>query len=122
MLLIVLTIALWPFCSEALTRDDFLVRTTQDLVQLCNAGESEPLYQAALGFCHGYAVGAYHYYQATTAAGEQAAFVCLPQQPPTRVEAIQMFLAWTKENPQAMNDRPADSIFRFLATKYPCRR
>jgi len=121
-LLIVLTIALWPFCSEALTRDDFLVRTTQDLVKLCTASESDPLYQAAIGFCHGYAVGAYHYYQAATLAGEPKGFVCLPQPPPTRVEALQMFLTWTKENPQSMDNSPVDSLFLFLETKFPCRR
>jgi hypothetical protein len=80
------------------------------------------MYQAAIGFCHGYAVGTYHYYQAATASAEQTRFVCFPEPPPTRVQAIQMFLAWTKENPQYMNERPVDSIFRFLETKFPCRR
>jgi Rap1a immunity proteins len=122
-LAIVLVMALWPLCSKALTRDDFLVRTTQDLVELCTASETDPLYHAALGFCHGYAVGAYHYHQAAIAAGaEKTEFVCFPDPPPTRVESIQMFLAWTKANPQYMNERPVDSIFRFLESKFPCRR
>jgi hypothetical protein len=121
-LLIGLSMALWPLCSEALTRDDFLVRTTQDLIKLCTAGESEPLHQAALGFCHGYTVGAYHYYQAITPDAGRAGSFCLPDPQPTRVEAIQMFITWTKDNPQHMNDRPVDSMFRFLGTKFPCRR
>ena len=99
--------------SEALTREDFLVQSTQDLVKLCSASESEPLYQAAIGFCHGYAVGVYHYYQAATAGPGQRGFVCVPDPQPTRVETIQMFLAWTKQNPQYMSERPVDSIFRF---------
>ena len=74
--IIVLAIALWPLCSEALTREDFLVDSTQDLVKLCAASESEPLYQAAIGFCHGYVVGVYHYYQATTVGAGQTGFVC----------------------------------------------
>ena len=49
--IIVLAIALWPLCSESLTREDFLVHSTQDLVKLCSASESDPLYQAAIGFC-----------------------------------------------------------------------
>ena len=120
--IILLAIALWPLCSEALTREDFLVHSTQDLVKLCSASESDPLYQAAIGFCHGYAVGVYHYYQATTAGAGQRGFVCFPDPPPTRVETIQMFLAWTKQNPQYMSERPVDSIFRFLQSKYPCQR
>jgi Rap1a immunity proteins len=121
-LLIMLAIALWPLCSEALTRDDFLVRSTQDLVKLCSASESEPLYQAGIGFCHGYAVGVNHYYQATIGSTGQKGFVCFPDPPPTRVETIQMFVAWAKQNPQYMSERPVDSIFRFLAEKFPCPR
>ena len=71
---------------------DFLVHSTEDLVKLCAASESEPLYQAAIGFCHGYVVGVYHYYQATTADAGQRGFVCLPDPQPTRrTKAIQMF-------------------------------
>jgi hypothetical protein len=121
-LLIVLAIALWPLGSKALTREDFLVNTTQDLVKLCSANESDPLYQAAIGFCHGYAVGVNHYYYATTGGAEQGGFVCLPDPRPTRVETIQMFVAWAKQNPQYMNERPVDRIFRFLEAKFPCKR
>jgi Rap1a immunity proteins len=121
-LVIVLTMLLWPCYSAALTRDDFLIRTTQDLLKLCTATESDSLYQAAIGFCHGFATGAYQYYQANTAGAEQAAFVCLPEPPPTRAEAIQMFVAWAKENPQYLNDRPVDSLFRFLGTRFACRQ
>jgi hypothetical protein len=117
----VLAMMMWPLYSEALTRDDFLVRTTQDLVKLCTANETDPMYNAATGFCHGYGVGAYHYYQASTDPG-QGGFVCFPDPPPTRVEVLQMFLAWTKENPQSMNELAVNSLFRFLASKFPCRR
>jgi Rap1a immunity proteins len=120
-LIIVLAIALWPLGSEALTREDFLVHSTQDLVKLCSASESDPLYQAAIGFCHGYVVGVNHYYHATLGPGKKG-FVCLPEPPPTRVEALQMFVAWTKQNPQYMSERPVDTIFRFLQARFPCQR
>src|SRR5262245_48028767 len=104
-LVFVLSMLLWPCYSDALARDDFLVRTTQDLLKLCTASESDPLYQAAIGFCHGFATGSYQYYQSTTASGEQTAFVCPPEPPPTRVEAIQMFVEWAKANPQYLNEQ-----------------
>ena len=121
-LIIVLAIALWPLCSKALTRDDFLVRSTQELVNLCSARESDPLYQAAIGFCHGYGIGAVHYYQATTGGAGKGGCVCLPDPPPTRAEGIQMFLAWTKQNPQYLSEPPVESIFRFLGSTFPCQR
>ena len=120
-LVLVLTMLLWACSSDALTRDDFLVRTTQDLLRLCTASESDPLYQAAIGFCHGFVTGTYHYYQASIASGEQTAFVCIPEPPPTRVEAIQRFVEWMKAHPHYLNERSVDSLFRFLATTYPCR-
>ena len=121
-LIVVLAIALWPLGSTALTREDFLVNSTQDLVKLCSASESDPLYQAAIGFCYGYVVGVNHYYQATTTGAGETGFVCFPDPRPTRTEAIQMFLAWTKQNPQYMSELPVESIFRFLASRFPCQR
>ena len=121
-LVTVLAIALWPLSSTALTRDDFLVHTTQDYIKLCTASERDPLYQAAIGFCHGYAVGAYQYHRSMTSEAEQTSFMCLPQPPPTRAEALQMFVTWAKENPQYMQERPVDTLFRFLENKFPCRR
>jgi hypothetical protein len=32
-----------------------------------------------------------------------------------------MFIAWAREHPEYMGERPVDSLFRFLAEKYPCR-
>jgi hypothetical protein len=118
---IVLALALWPLVAAAVTRDNFLMRTARDYVEVCSAAESDPLYQAAIGFCHGYGVGAVHYYLAATADGKQAAFVCLPDPRPPRTETLQKFLAWARANPQFMDERPVDAIFRFLAAEWPCR-
>jgi hypothetical protein len=49
-------------------------------------------------------------------------FVCPPELPPSRVEILSMFVAWPQAHPQAMGERPVDSLFRFLAEKWPCRR
>src|SRR5262249_21563737 len=62
-----IAICLWPFLSGGATRDEFLMRTTQDYVNLCSTSPDDPMYAAAMGFCHGYGVGAYHYYLAETA-------------------------------------------------------
>ena len=56
-LYILSVLCLWPMPSAAVTRDTFLVRTTQELVDLCTAPETDPLHAAAIGFCFGYVVG-----------------------------------------------------------------
>jgi hypothetical protein len=59
-LVIVLAVGLCPLLSAAVVRDHFLARTTQDLVDVCSTGESDPLHAAAIGFCQGFLLGAYH--------------------------------------------------------------
>ena len=111
---------LWPMQSAAVTRDTFLVRTTQELVDLCAAPETDPLYGPAIGFCFGYVVGAYHYYMAEQAGPEAKPLFCLPEPPPERRQAVQTFVAWAKQNSQYMGERPVDSLMRFATWQWPC--
>jgi len=120
--LLLVGVGLWLLQAEAVTRDDFLMQTTQDLVDVCSVKPGEPLYEAAVGFCHGYGVGAFHYYQANVAASPQDSFVCLPEPTPPRADIVQWFLAWTRDNPRYLNERPVDGFFRFLEATWPCRR
>jgi Rap1a immunity proteins len=120
MFVLLVAVSLWPFCSEAVTRDNFLIRNTQDFVEICSVPEKDPLHAAALGFCHGYGVGAVHYYLAAHAGPEAKKFVCLPDPPPSRTEGVQMFLAWARENPQYLKEPAVETIFRWLASKWPC--
>ena len=63
-LIVFSVLCLWPIQSAAVTRDTFLVHTTKELTELCTAPEDDPLQAAAIGFCFGYVIGAYHYYVA----------------------------------------------------------
>jgi hypothetical protein len=108
--------------AEAATRDDFLMQTTQNLVNVCSVQPEDPLYGAALGFCYGYGVGTFQYYQAYTGNMAESAFVCVPEPTPPRSNIVQWFLAWARDHPQYMNERPVDGFFRFLQDTWPCRR
>ncbi len=78
LLVLVLPMGLWPMIAGAVTRDDFLARTAQDLLHLCAASPTDPLYAEAISFCHGYWVGAYQYYQAAASGPEGTRFICPP--------------------------------------------
>ena len=119
---LVLAVCLWPAFIEAVTRDNFLVRNTQDFVELCTAPETDPLHTAAMAFCHGYGLGAFHYYRASTEGPRGKPFICLPQPAPSRAEGLQMFLAWVRGHPQYMSDPAVDTIFRWMASKWPCQK
>lgn len=106
--------------ATAATPDQFVARTTADFVALCSADPAEENYVAAVHFCHGFATGAYQYHQSLAAASEADRFVCPPDPPPSRSQAIADFVAWAERNPQYMSERPVESIFRHLAERYPC--
>jgi hypothetical protein len=106
--------------ANAASESDFKAETTEQMINLCRAAPDDPLYQQAVNFCHGYLVGAYHYHQAASAGGGGARLVCFPDPPPSRNDAIEMFLEWAEAHPQYMQDRPVDTEFRFLEEKFPC--
>ena len=115
--------ALIPPCvAGTVTPEDFTVKTTQDLVDLCTVSSDDPKAEAAIHFCHGYLVGAFHYHLAESAGPEGAErLVCLPNPPPSRNDAIEMFIKWVKARPQYMGEVPVETEFRFLIEKWPCR-
>ena len=106
--------------AAAVTEDDILVRTTADIIDLCSATPSETLYTAAVHFCQGYLVGAFQYHlEASAALGRRK--LCLAAPAPTRNEGVQMFIAWTRQNPQFWSGHPVDTMIRFVETKWACR-
>src|SRR3546814_8290908 len=61
------------------------------MVALCDAEPASENYVAAVHFCHGFATGAYQYHLAVVAASPDSRFVCLPDPPPSRSDAIADF-------------------------------
>ena len=102
--------------------DNFMVNTADDFVKLCRAKPEEPNYVAAIHFCHGFATGAYRYYQAMADAAPEHKYICPPNPPPTRTEAIESFLSWTDKHPDQLQQQAIDAIFRFLGDTYPCKQ
>jgi len=110
-----------PGVAGAVSKEDFEAKTTQNIINLCTAAPEDPLYQQAIHFGHGYLVGAYHYYVAMSAGPKGTKLVCPPDPPPSRNEAIGMFIDWAKAHPQYMNESPVETEFRFLMETWPCK-
>jgi len=106
--------------AVAIDSSDFQLRDADDLVRACSVPADHPLYANATGFCHGVLTGAYRYYEATVPAANR--FVCSPNPTPTRATVMNGFVAWAKAHPQYMKDAPVDTLFRYLAETYPCRK
>jgi hypothetical protein len=120
--LLMLVVSIVPLSALAATPDQFRVRSTADLVEICSTPANDPMYAAAISFCHGFAVGAYQYYLASVSGPEGKPFVCLPDPPPSRTEGVRMFVDWARQNPQYMGEPAVETLFRWLATTWPCRK
>ena len=122
MILVFLCAFLLPGLAGAVEKDDFVIDTTGDLIDLCTAPKSDPLHKEAVNFCVGYLVGAYHYHVVENAGPKGRRLVCPPDPPPSRTEAVIMFVDWVKKHPEYMDEEPVETWFRFLIEKYPCKR
>lgn len=113
-------VALAAPASAQLGREPFMIRSTQDLVDLCKADPSDPLYDDAINFCHGFAAGAWQYHEAQANGPKGHRLVCLPEPPPKRADALAQFLTWASAHPEHMKEPAVESLFRFLIEKWPC--
>jgi hypothetical protein len=98
----------------------FYVRNAADLVALCSASPDAPNYIAAIHFCQGFGVGAYQYYLRTAATSAADRFVCPPDPPPSRDDAIAGFVAWANARPDVLAGDAVDALFLYLHATYPC--
>jgi len=65
-------------------------------------------------------MGAYHYYVSEQSGPGEKPMFCMAEPQPTRQQAVQMFVAWAKQNSQYMGERPVDSLMRFATAQWPC--
>jgi hypothetical protein len=108
--------------QAVVTEDNFLVRNTGDLTELCSAAPSDAMYTAASNFCHGFAVGVSRVLQEEDTARRANHLFCLPNPAPTRNEALSNFVRWAKADASRTAQPPADGIALLLSQQYPCRR
>jgi hypothetical protein len=109
-----------PGRAELLELSDFRSATTDGIVKLCTAPQSDPMHQAAIGYCVGYLTGAFHYYKAVEGAGNQPKLVCFGSAEPGRRELIEQYVAWAQAHPEHGKDLAIDTMFRFLGGRFPC--
>jgi hypothetical protein len=121
--LLLVAVFLLPGLARAVVTDeDFLVKTTQNLFNLCTAADDDPRHGKAIHFCHGYLIGAYDYHVSQNSGPDGKLLVCFPDPAPTRNAAIKIFVEWVKVHPQHMNEKPVDTEFRFLVETWPCKK
>jgi hypothetical protein len=107
--------------AAPVSQDDFLVTTTANLVSLCSAATTDPLYTPARNFCQGFAVGTYRLIVIEEAAARSRhKLFCLPATGPSRDQAIAAFVQWASSRPKTLASSPTDGIVEYLIAQFPC--
>ncbi len=80
------TLAWLSPAQAGVTEDNFHAQTTNDMVAICSASQTDPLYSAAINFCQGFAVGSYQVMREMMAAEPKLRLFCVTEPGPTRNE------------------------------------
>jgi hypothetical protein len=105
--------------AGAVTEDQFRLHNTGDLAALCSAATTDPLYTAAINFCHGFGAGTYGVLAEAQQADAKLRLFC-PPEGITRNEAVAAFVSWAGADPARVAMPATDGVTAFLTQTYPC--
>ena len=118
-----LGMALAPLTSWAQTDgyslDDYQLRTSGDLYDICTLEPTHENYAAGRGFCLGYFAGGIDLHDALAASRDYPRIAC-PTQGVTRDDVVATFVAYAKAHPQYLDERPMETVFRAVIDRWPC--
>ena len=104
--------------AQAQRSASFPARTAGDLADLCAANPKEPLGDAKINFCHGFAQGAITVEQRHSEGKKP---FCFPSSPPSRGATMGEFVNWVRALPEHKTPSAVDGFFQFLGERFPCK-
>jgi hypothetical protein len=108
--------------AASVTKENFVLRTTGDLVALCGVSRDDPNAAAAIHFCHGYYVGLDHFSE-LTGRPLRSILYCPPDGLKlSRDQVIAMVVEYHRRNPQFASEAPVEGVMRWAAATYPCKK
>ena len=99
-------------------RSNIQARTAGDLAELCAANPKDPLGDAKINFCHGFAQGAI---QVEIRHSEGKKPFCFPNPAPKRTATMSEFVSWVRALPEHRTPPAVDGFFQFLGEWFPCK-
>lgn len=93
-------------------------RTAGELADLCAANPRDPVGDAKINFCHGFAQGAISVELRHTEGKKP---FCFPSPAPTRTATMNEFVNWVRALPDHRTPPAVDGLFQFLSERYPCK-
>jgi hypothetical protein len=98
------------------------INSFADLVRICSTDRKDATFPGSVGLCAGYISGVLDYHLVDTgwSGGRRNRRVCLPAEPPTRMQALQSLVSWDQSNQQYDNEPAAEGVMRYFMATYPC--
>jgi hypothetical protein len=93
-------------------------RTTGELAELCAANPKDPLGDAKINFCHGFAQGVINV-ELRQAEGKKP--FCFPNPAPTRTATMGEFVSWVRAVPEHKSPPAVEGLLQFLGERFPCK-
>jgi hypothetical protein len=93
-------------------------KTAGELAELCSANPKDPLGDAKINFCLGFAQGAV---EAEIRHGEGKKLFCFPKPDPKRLTTMTEFAGWVRSMPDHRTPAAVDGLFQFLGERFPCK-
>jgi len=105
--------------QEGFAFDDFELRDTESLLDICTVEETNESYWGALAFCYGFFQGGVHYHRAL-ANGPSFDPIACPADQVTLRQLVSVFVAYAGANPIYSDEPPMDTVFRAVSDQWPC--
>jgi hypothetical protein len=93
-------------------------RTAGELADLCGTSPKDPLGDARINFCHGFAQGAITVELRHTEGKKP---FCFPSPTPSRSATMGEFVNWVRSMPDRKSQNAVDGFFQFLGERFPCK-
>jgi hypothetical protein len=113
-----LAAVLLAFPAQAQRGVNLQARTAGELAELCGTNPKDPLGDAKINFCHGFAQGAINV-ELRHIEGKKP--FCFPSSPPSRSATMSEFVNWVRSMPEHKSLNAVDGFFQFLGERFPCK-
>jgi hypothetical protein len=108
--------------SAQVTKDNFVLRTSADLVALGGVSPNDPNATAAIHFCEGYLVGLEHFADVTGRPFLNTLYCPPAGLSLSRDQVVAMIVSWHRKNPGPAAETPFDGIARWAVATWPCKK
>jgi Rap1a immunity proteins len=115
---VALTAILLALPAQAQRNTTLQARTAGELADLCAANPKDPLGDAKINFCHGFAQGAI---QVEIRHSEGKKAFCFPNPAPARTATMNEFVGWVRSRPDHKTPPAVDGLLQFLGERFPCK-